>query len=153
MNSLTERQREILLAYAATGSTETAGAMLGITANTVTVQLHRIRAQLNVRTTVQAIYLVLTDGAPVTHAGRSVLEQKVTSYLRGEWLDDALQAATQAAVAAMVEAIDHRFYIERATNGDGPDGPIRDIDALHYLYQEAAGLKKAGWRVEPPPVV
>lgn len=151
---ITERQKQILLAYAQTGSAKAAAEQLGLAKPTVTVHLANIRRRLNVPTTTQALFIVLTGSEPISPTiPRDFLTQKVTTYLEGEWLDAALKAAAHAAVDAMVQAIDHRFYIDGALRAAGPDGPVRDIDHLHYLYQEAAGLRRAGWTVEPPPIV
>lgn len=54
---LTRRQREILRAYAKTGSRKLAADQLGISEDTVKHTLATIRSKLQVDTTAQAVYV------------------------------------------------------------------------------------------------
>lgn len=146
-NILTDRQREFLLLYARTGSRDVVAEELGISPKSVTNRLSTIRRRLNVKTTVQAIYVVM-GGDDAAALDRDALRENLLAYLKAEWLDDAMKAASHAAVEAMVEAVDHTFYMDSVVNRGSAE--TKDIDLLHYLYQEAAGLRRHGWTVQPP---
>ena len=60
---LTERQIEILRAYAETGSQKITARRCGVASSTVRVTLQNIRSRLGVDTTVQAVMIVF--GEPV----------------------------------------------------------------------------------------